>query len=187
MERVRCLPALSLPALAWVLASGCTTAAGLPAASGDAPGVRARLAPTSVPSPVVGVPVGGELRFQPVGDAVRVSGLVRGLQPLAEHAFHVHENGDCSAPDASSAGGHFNPTNAPHGAHGSATHHLGDLPPLHADATGRAAVDFTSRTLALSGPHSIVGKSLIVHRDPDDTNAQPTGNAGPRLACAVIG
>ena len=85
------------------------------------------------------------------------------------------------------SGGHFNPAGAPHGRHGSGRHHVGDLPSLRADATGVARFNFESRSIAVgSGPADIVGKGLIVHRDPDDYATQPTGNAGPRLACAVI-
>ena len=115
-----------------------------------------------------------------------MNGTVTGLKPNAPHGFHVHEKGDCSTPDFSSAGGHFNPTNQPHGAHGSGLHHLGDMPQLMADASGTAKVSFNSQTLKLRGVNSIIGKSVIVHRDPDDVNHQPVGNAGPRLACGVI-
>ncbi len=86
-----------------------------------------------------------------------------------------------------SAGGHFNPTGAPHGSHGMGMHHTGDLPSLKADASGVARFNFESGSLAVgSGVTDVVGKGLIVHRDPDDYKTQPTGNAGPRLACAVI-
>jgi len=143
-------------------------------------------AATGVPQPSAAAPVQGTIRFTQEGDVVKVSGVITGLKPNAPHAFHVHEKGDCSAPDLSSAGGHFNPTGAPHGAYNGPSHHMGDLPQLMADASGTAQLSFDSTMLKLSGPDAIVGKSLIVHRDPDDVNAQPTGNAGPRLACAVI-
>ena len=83
--------------------------------------------------------------------------------------------------------GHFNPGGQPHGHHGAAEHHTGDLPSLKADANGVAAFSFESRSIRVgSTANDIVGKGLIVHRDPDDYKTQPTGNAGPRLACAVI-
>lgn len=86
-----------------------------------------------------------------------------------------------------STGGHFNPTTQPHGAHGSGNHHSGDLPSLVADANGVAKLKFESTTISVdSGVSNIIGRGLIVHRDPDDYKTQPTGNAGPRLACAVI-
>ncbi|MDD0840279.1 superoxide dismutase family protein [Curvibacter sp. HBC61] len=137
--------------------------------------------------PTQGNQVSGELRFVQVGSQVKVSGEVRGLKPNAEHGFHIHEKGDCSSGDGMSTGGHFNPTGAAHGQHGAGAHHSGDLPALVANAQGVARVDFDSRSLTLQdGPASIVGKGLIVHRDPDDYRTQPTGNSGPRVACAVI-
>ncbi|WP_332814050.1 superoxide dismutase family protein [Ramlibacter sp.] len=139
-------------------------------------------------SPTTGNATTGQVRFAPSGgDKVVVSGEVRGLKPNAEHGFHVHEKGDCSSGDGMSAGGHFNPAGAPHGRHGGARHHAGDLPSLKADAAGVARFRFESRSIGIGGgPADIVGKGLIVHRDPDDYTTQPTGNAGPRLACAVI-
>lgn len=129
----------------------------------------------------------GEVRFSQRGTLVQVSGEVRGLKPGAEHGFHVHEKGDCSSGDGMSTGGHFNPAGAKHGAHGRGEHHVGDLPSLKADAQGVARFSFESTSLSIgSGASDIVGRGLIVHRDPDDFTTQPTGNAGPRLACAVI-
>ncbi|WBY01359.1 superoxide dismutase family protein [Ramlibacter tataouinensis] len=164
---------LAAAAAALALAACSTMAPGPPAV--------ANLAPTT------GNTASGQVRFARAGDLVRVSGEVRGLKPNTEHGFHVHEKGDCSSGDGMSAGGHFNPAGAPHGRHGSGAHHVGDLPSLRADAAGVARISFESRSIALgSGPADIVGKGLIVHRDPDDYTTQPTGNAGPRLACAVI-
>lgn len=129
----------------------------------------------------------GTLRFVQAGDVVLVSGEVRGLKPGAEHGFHIHEKGDCSSGDGMSAGGHFNPGGHQHGHFGQGAHHSGDLPSLRADANGVAVVKFESRTFSVgSGAADIVGRGLIVHRDPDDYTTQPTGNSGPRLACAVI-
>lgn len=129
----------------------------------------------------------GTVTFVQTGDGVQVSGEIRGLKPDAEHGFHVHEKGDCSSGDGMSTGGHFNPTAKPHGSHGAGEHHTGDLPSLKADKYGVAAFSFLSRSISVGGPTTdIVGKGLIVHRDPDDYKTQPTGNAGPRLACAVI-
>lgn len=143
-------------------------------------------AAVGVPQPNPQSPVQGTVTFSELRGIISVSGTVTGLKPNARHAFHVHEKGDCSAPDFSSAGGHFNPTGAPHGKHGSGFHHLGDMPELVADASGTARIAFNSQSLVLRGPNSIITKSVIVHRDPDDVNHQPVGNAGPRLACGVI-
>ena len=131
--------------------------------------------------------VTGTVSFTQNGDKVLVSGVVRGLKANTEHGFHLHQKGDCSSPDAMSAGGHFNPGNQPHGQHGSLVHHAGDLPSLKADASGVAQFSFESSVISVgSGANDIVGRALIVHRDPDDYTTQPTGNSGPRVACAVI-
>ena len=98
----------------------------------------------------------------------------------------MHEKGDCSAPDGTSAGGHFNPGGKPHAARDAAARHAGDLGNLKADPYGLARVDFVDSTLSLSGPDSIVGKAVIIHEKADDFTTQPTGNAGARQACGVI-
>lgn len=130
----------------------------------------------------------GTVSFVQRGDVVEVSGEVKGLKPNAAHGFHVHEKGDCSSGDGMSTGGHFNPASVGHGQHGQGMHHAGDLPSLMADASGLARISFqTNRISLMSGQaNNVVGRGLIVHRDPDDYLTQPTGNAGPRLACAVI-
>ncbi|PJI97571.1 Cu-Zn family superoxide dismutase [Acidovorax sp. 69] len=137
--------------------------------------------------PTRGNTTSGSVTFVQTGDGVRISGEIRGLKPDSEHGFHVHEKGDCSSGDGMSAGGHFNPTGKAHGHHGAGDHHTGDLPSLKADKYGVAAFSFVSHSVSVAGPTTdIIGKGLIVHRDPDDYKTQPTGNAGPRLACAVI-
>ncbi|RYF07623.1 MAG: superoxide dismutase family protein [Comamonadaceae bacterium] len=151
------------------------------AGMGAGPGATARLEPTR------GNGTAGTVRFVQQGDHVRVSGEVRGLAPQSEHGFHVHEKGDCSSGDGNSAGGHFNPLAKAHGQHGHGDHHTGDLPSLKADANGVARFTFESRSISVgSGSTDIVGRGLIVHAQPDDYATQPTGNAGARLACAVI-
>jgi Cu-Zn family superoxide dismutase len=131
--------------------------------------------------------VTGMVQFTQKGGIVLVTGEVSGLAPNTEHGFHVHEKGDCSSGDGVSAGGHFNPNGKAHGSHDLGEHHAGDLPSLKADAGGTARFSFESSTISVgSGLTDIAGRGLIVHRDPDDFKTQPTGNAGPRLACAVI-
>lgn len=155
------------------LVTGCATPTG--------PRAAAALAPTT------GNTTAGTVQFAQAGGKVKVSGEVRGLKPNAEHGFHVHEKGDCSSGDGMSTGGHFNPDGKGHGQHGAGVHHAGDLPSLRADASGVARFSFESSTITIgAGANDVVGKGLIVHRDPDDYRTQPTGNAGPRLACAVI-
>jgi len=138
-------------------------------------------------SPTKGNMTTGSVTFTQTGSKVLVNAEIRGLKPNAEHGFHIHEKGDCSSGDGMSTGGHFNPTTQAHGAHGKGNHHSGDLPSLMADANGVAKLTFESSTITIeSGVANIIGRGLIVHRDPDDYKTQPTGNAGPRLACAVI-
>jgi Cu-Zn family superoxide dismutase len=172
------LPRLAPPALLLALAlAGCSH--GPMGASG--PRAVATLAPTT------GNTTSGTVEFAQAGGKVMVSGEVRGLKPGAEHGFHVHEKGDCSSGDGMSTGGHFNPGNQPHGRHAAGQHHAGDLPSLRADAAGVAKFSFEAPSLQVgAGPANVVGRGLIVHRDPDDYATQPTGNAGPRLACAAI-
>ncbi len=153
------------------------------AGMGEAPAPKAlgKLVPTK------GNSVAGTVVFEQRGAKVAVSGTVSGLKPNAEHGFHVHEKGDCSSGDGMSAGGHFNPLGKGHGHHGADTRHAGDMPNLRADAYGSATFSFETTGITIgSGATDIVGKGLIVHRDPDDYKSQPAGNAGPRLACAVI-
>ncbi len=131
--------------------------------------------------------VSGVIQFTQKGDKVLVTGEVTGLKPNAVHGFHIHEKGDCSSGDGVSAGGHFNPAGKPHGAHDQAEHHAGDLPSLMADGAGVARLNFETASISVgSGVADVVGRGLIVHRDSDDFKTQPTGNSGPRLACAVI-
>jgi Cu-Zn family superoxide dismutase len=168
-------------ALALAFLAGCASTATPPRAAASGPRATAALQPTT------GNAVTGTVQFVQAGGQVRVSGEVRGLKPNAEHGFHVHEKGDCSSGDGMSTGGHFNPGGKPHGQHGQAAQHAGDLVSLKANASGVAAFSFESSAISVgAGPTDVVGKGLIVHRDPDDYKTQPTGNAGPRLACAVI-
>jgi Cu-Zn family superoxide dismutase len=119
---------------------------------------------------------------------VLFTGRVSGLTPNTQHGFHVHQVGDCSAADASSAGDHFNPTSAPHGKPTDAAHHAGDLPNTHADPHGDATINFTVAALELGtgGATDIFGRALVVHARRDDFSSQPAGNSGDRVACGVI-
>ncbi|CAN5900003.1 N/A [soil metagenome] len=130
--------------------------------------------------------VGGSVAFSQEGERVRVVAHVTGLKPGQEHGFHVHEKGDCSSPDAMSAGGHFNPGSHPHGPQ-SSPHHGGDMPSLRADAKGTADVSFLIDGVVLgTGGADLMGKAVVVHAMPDDYKTQPTGNSGGRIACGVI-
>ena len=140
---------------------------------------------TATLTPTQGHDVKGTVTFTKVDNGVRVVADITGLTP-GEHGFHVHEKGDCSAPDGSSAGGHFNPTGMPHGGPDSEKHHIGDLGNLTADASGKATLDRVFTFLELSGTNSIVGCGLVVHQGADDLTSQPSGDAGARVACGVI-
>ncbi len=162
--------------------TACASNTTQPAAKAEAKkpaGITATLAPTSADSKAK-----GNLKFAQTANGVVVSGTVEGLTP-GWHAFHVHEKGSC-ADAGNAAGGHWNPTHKAHGMHGAGEHHVGDMPPLFADAKGVASIDITSQTLALSGANSIIGKAVIVHANDDDYSAQPAGNAGARIACGII-
>ncbi len=136
--------------------------------------------------PTKGNSAKGTVTFTQHGDKVRVNVQLSGLNPGAEHGFHVHEKGDCGSADGMSAGGHYNPAGTAHGAQ-AGTHHAGDMPNVKADSYGNASASFEISGVSVgSGSTDVVGKGLIVHRDRDDYNSQPVGNAGPRIACAVI-
>ena len=131
--------------------------------------------------------VKGDVQFVWQGSDVMVTARVSGLRPNSEHGFHVHEKGDCSAPDAMSAAGHFNPDGKAHGSPGSSHSHAGDLPNLKADANGNANYSAKVHGITVNtGPAGIVGRSVVIHRDPDDYKSQPAGNSGPRIACGLI-
>ncbi len=130
--------------------------------------------------------VSGTIRFTQQDDGVKVEADVKGLTP-GKHGFHVHEHGDLSKPDFTSAGGHFNPKGHPHADRSADQRHVGDLGNLEADAQGNAKTSFVDQQLQLTGPDSIIGRAVIVHAKADDLKSQPTGDAGGRVAGGVIG
>lgn len=136
-------------------------------------------------NPKSGSEVVGAVTFAEEEGGVRIIADVAGLKP-GKHGFHIHEHGDCGSPDASSAGGHFNPTHKKHGGPDSAERHVGDLGNLEANSQGLAHYDRVDSVISLNGPQSIIGKSIIVHADEDDLVSDPTGNAGKRIACGEI-
>jgi len=140
----------------------------------------------AVIQPTEGFTASGMVIFEKVEEGVKVTGRIEGLRP-GDHGFHVHQYGDISADDGTSAGGHFNPGGQPHASRESAHRHVGDLGNITADENGVAEFSFVDSELAMEGPDSIIGRGLIVHRDADDLTSQPTGAAGPRVGMAVIG
>jgi superoxide dismutase, Cu-Zn family len=139
-------------------------------------------------APTQGNTVTGSLALAQSPEGVRITGSVQGLKPDAEFGFHVHEEGDCSAPDGSSAGAHFNPTQAQHGNPGGGAHHAGDMVNIRSNSEGVAHADTTAAGTSLHGdPNTdIMGKAIVVHESPDDYTTQPSGNSGKRVACGVI-
>jgi Cu-Zn family superoxide dismutase len=107
--------------------------------------------------------------------------------PPGEHGVHLHQTGDCTAADASSAGPHWNPENHQHGGPADAAH-LGDLGNLHVDETGRGLLTITSPAWSLGDgtEYDILGRALVVHERADDLLTQPAGNSGARIGCGVI-
>jgi Cu-Zn family superoxide dismutase len=135
--------------------------------------------------PTKGNNVNGKVTFIKEENGIKVTADIVGLKP-GKHGFHIHEVGDCSAPDGSSAGGHFNPYHKNHGAPTDSVRHVGDLGNLEAGKDGKAHLEWLDTLIAFEGTNSIIGRSVIVHEKPDDYKTQPTGNAGGRLACGVI-
>lgn len=137
--------------------------------------------------PRSGSKVSGNVRFTQIGDLVRITGEVTG-HTKGPKGFHIHEKGDCSAEDAMSAGGHFNPTHEKHGGPYDPVKHAGDLGNIVFDDKGVARFNFTVGDISVSrtAKNGIIGRSLIVHAQADDLKTDPTGNAGGRVACGVI-
>lgn len=136
--------------------------------------------------PREGGTVAGEVTFTEKDGSVAIVVHVTGAPP-GPHGFHLHEVGDCSAPDFTSAGGHFNPTDMPHGAPTDLERHAGDLGNVEVAADGTAHVEQTSSAITVAtGPSSVVGRGVILHEKADDLVSQPTGDAGGRIACGVI-
>jgi Cu-Zn family superoxide dismutase len=115
-----------------------------------------------------------------------VEGEITGLTP-GKHGFHVHEFGDITSPDGTSAGGHFNPTGEPHAGPDADKRHAGDFGNIEADASGKAKISFLDKKISFEGPNNILGRGLVVHAKPDDLKSQPSGDAGDRVGVAVIG
>ena len=150
------------------------------------PALRAQVtSATATLKPTAGNTAAGTVTFAQKGDKVSMVAKISGLSP-GPHGFHIHEKGDCSAPDGTSAGGHFNPFGKPHANPNVADHHAGDMPMLAADASGNATLDVVLDSITIGGAGDIIGRAVIVHKDPDDFTTQPTGNSGARVACGVI-
>lgn len=137
--------------------------------------------------PTAGNDVEGVVLFSNTEDGVRVGAQVSGLAPMSSHGFHLHEFGDCREADASSAGGHFNPDGMPHGGPNAERRHDGDLGNLVTNGAGVAQTNVVDPELSFAGPDSILGRAVVIHAGADDLESQPSGDAGARIACGVIG
>ena len=140
----------------------------------------------AVISPASGSSVKGTVTFTMEAGGVHIKASLSGLAP-GVHGFHIHEFGDVSAADGTSAGGHFNPAGLPHAGPEAANRHAGDLGNITADSAGNATLDRVDAHLSLSGPNTIIGRGVVVHDKADDLTTQPTGNAGARIGVGVIG
>ncbi len=164
-----------------LLALSCASLSSKEAVAASATTAQATLKATA------GNTANGMLDLTQTTGGVKITGTIRGLSPNSHHGFHVHENGDCSAPDAKSAGGHFDPTHYPHGKPMGPPHHAGDMPNIDADAKGVATVDVTVNGVTLGGgPTSVLNRAIVVHENADDYKTQPSGDSGSRIACGVI-
>ena len=164
--------------IVWIV--GVALAAACASMAPPGPKATAKLEPTKDNT------ANGTVTFTQKGTKVAVDARVAGLTP-GSHGFHIHEKGDCSSGDGMSTGGHFNPLGKPHGNPAVPDHHAGDMPMLVADASGNATLVVELDVITVgSGDADIVGRGLIVHKDPDDFATQPTGNSGARVACGVI-
>jgi Cu-Zn family superoxide dismutase len=177
-----------------------TSIADAPPPAGDSPSVAATTEPDPAAtaeatagaavqlSPTQGNTANGGLKLTAAGTGVKLSGMLQGLKPNSEFGFHFHEKGDCSAPDATSAGAHFNPTSQDHGNPQAQPHHAGDMLNVKSDAQGVAEVSIDNPDVSLQTgqPNDVIGKALVLHAKPDDYKTQPSGNSGDRIACGVV-
>src|SRR5688500_9497923 len=178
MTRTSALTAGVLAVAGLAFVSGCASSTATPPADAQA---RATIEPRS------GSNVRGWAAFTDRSTGgVRVEVHIENAPP-GVHGLHVHERGDCSAPDASSAGAHFNPGGMPHAAPGETRRHAGDLGNITVEANGTGHLELVTDLLTVRpGPNSVVGKSVIFHEKADDMKTQPTGDAGGRLGCGVV-
>ena len=130
--------------------------------------------------------VSGTITFTKVEGGIKVVASVSGLTE-GKHGFHIHQFGDCSGVDGITAGGHFNPTAMKHSAPTDSIRHVGDIGNIVADADGKATLEWVGSHMTFEGASSSIGRGVIIHAGEDDLTSQPTGAAGARVACGVIG
>lgn len=164
------------------------TAQNTPDESSDvaiAPGAGSMQARATL-EPTQGNEARGTVEFTPSADGIEIRADLTGLEQ-GTHGIHLHEVGNCTAADASSAGDHFAPDGNPHGAPRDEAHHAGDLGNITADGSGNASKQMTDDELRIDdGQHGVVGRAVIVHMNEDDLQSQPSGESGDPVACGVI-
>jgi Cu-Zn family superoxide dismutase len=133
--------------------------------------------------PTDGFDAKGTVYFTAVENGVQVTAEISGLSE-GNKGFHIHQYGDCTAANGTSAGGHFNPEGMDHAGPTDAIRHMGDMGNITANAQGNAMIDYVDKTIHIN---MILGRGVIVHNGEDDLSSQPSGAAGPRVACGVIG
>ena len=127
--------------------------------------------------------VSGTVQFEASSGGVSVVAEFSGLEE-GNHGFHIHQYGDCTAGDGTSAGGHFNPAGNEHSGPEATNRHMGDMGNINASTDGEASLSYTDGTITID---QIIGRGIIVHAGEDDLTSQPSGAAGSRIACGVIG
>jgi len=163
-------------------------AAGLALGCSDRPHGEPPTRAVAVVRPTDGNTCRGVVQFEETPRGLKIVADVEGLSPGGKHGFHIHEYGDATAPDATSAGDHYNPEGHRHAGPEAEERHAGDLGNLVADAAGVAHYELVVSRLTVAGEiNPIIGRAVVVHRDPDDLTSQPTGGAGPRIGVGVIG
>jgi Cu-Zn family superoxide dismutase len=136
--------------------------------------------------PTLGNNVSGVIVYTKTSNGIKVVANVKGLSK-GKHGFHIHECGDCSSSDGMLAGSHFNPQKSTHGSPMDMNRHTGDMGNIEADDSGIAHLEYIDNAISFEGESSVIGRSVIIHAKEDDLKTQPTGNAGARVACGVIG
>lgn len=137
----------------------------------------------AVVNPIGESEVRGTVKFETSEDGVSVTAVLSGLEE-GNHGFHIHQYGDCTAPDGTSAGGHFNPGGNEHNSPEAINRHMGDMGNIIANPNGEASLYYIDGAITID---QIIGRGIIVHAGEDDLSSQPSGAAGSRIACGVIG
>jgi Cu-Zn family superoxide dismutase len=180
-----CIVALAVGSLVCFALLGLRTQAAAPAKAGAEGGTVTKAIAQLIPTTKTDSKVKGTVTFTRTAQGMHVQGEVTGLTP-GKHGFHVHEFGVWNE-DGMATGGHFNPTGAPHAGHDSPQRHVGDMGNIEADVDGKATIDLDDMQMSFEGANSILGRGLVVHAKADDLKSQPSGDAGGRLAVAIIG